>query len=38
MGVFQPGGYADHVLVSHSRYLRDIGDMPPVHGALRVLT
>ena len=33
MGVFQPGGYADHVLVSHARYLVDIGDMPPVHAA-----
>lgn len=33
MGVYQPGGYADHVLVSHSRYLVDIGDMPPVQAA-----
>ena len=33
MGVFQPGGYADHVLVSHARYLVDIGDMPPVQAA-----
>lgn len=33
MGIFQPGGYADHVLVSHSRYLVDIGDMPPVQAA-----
>lgn len=33
MGVYQPGGYADHVLVSHSRYLVDIGDMSPVQAA-----
>lgn len=33
MGVYQPGGYADHVLVSHARYLVDIADMPPVHAA-----
>lgn len=33
MGVFQPGGYADHVLVSHARYLVDIGDMSPVQAA-----
>ena len=33
MGVFQPGGYADHVLVSHARYLVDIGDMPPERAA-----
>ena len=33
MGVYQPGGYADHVLVSHSRYLVDIGDMPPERAA-----
>ena len=26
-------GYADHVLISHSRYLVDIGDMPPVQAA-----
>ncbi|WP_367066999.1 alcohol dehydrogenase [Oryzisolibacter sp. LB2S] len=33
MGVYQPGGYADHVLVPKSRYLVDIGDMSPVHAA-----
>lgn len=33
MGVFQPGGYADYVLVSHARYLVDIGDMSPVQAA-----
>ena len=33
MGIYQPGGYADHVLVSHSRYLIDIGDMSPVQAA-----
>ncbi|MEG1201431.1 MAG: alcohol dehydrogenase [Comamonas sp.] len=33
MGVYQAGGYADHVLVSHSRYLVDIGDMPPERAA-----
>ncbi len=33
MGVYQPGGYADHVLVSRSRYLVDIGDMPPERAA-----
>ena len=33
MGVYQAGGYADHVLVSHSRYLVDIGDMSPVQAA-----
>jgi D-arabinose 1-dehydrogenase-like Zn-dependent alcohol dehydrogenase len=29
IGVFSNGGYADHLLVPHSRYLFDIGDMPP---------
>ena len=33
MGVYQPGGYADHVLVSGSRYLIDIGTMPPERAA-----
>lgn len=33
MGVYQAGGYADHVLVPHSRYLVDIGDMSPVQAA-----
>ncbi len=33
MGVFQPGGYADHVLVPQARYLVDIGDMPAAQAA-----
>jgi propanol-preferring alcohol dehydrogenase len=28
LGVFRPGGYADHILVPHPRYLLDIGDLP----------
>ena len=27
LGVHRAGGYADHVLVPHSRYLIDIGDL-----------
>jgi len=33
LGIYQPGGYSDHVLVSDSRYLVDIGDMSPVQAA-----
>jgi D-arabinose 1-dehydrogenase-like Zn-dependent alcohol dehydrogenase len=33
LGVFRPGGYADHVLVPHPRYLIEIGDIPPVQAA-----
>ena len=29
LGVFSNGGYADHLMVPHPRYLVDIGDMPP---------
>ena len=29
LGVFQPGGYSDFLMVPHPRYLFDIGDMPP---------
>ena len=29
LGVFLNGGYADHILVPHPRYLIDIGDLPP---------
>lgn len=28
LGIFRAGGYSDHVLVPHPRYLIDIGDMP----------
>ena len=31
IGVFLPGGYADHVMVPHPRYLVDIGDTPEVN-------
>lgn len=33
LGIFRPGGYADHVLVPHSRYLFDIGTIPPTQAA-----
>ncbi|GAB2711910.1 MULTISPECIES: alcohol dehydrogenase [Comamonas] len=33
MGVYQNGGYADHVLVNHAYYLVDIGDMPAERAA-----
>jgi D-arabinose 1-dehydrogenase-like Zn-dependent alcohol dehydrogenase len=33
LGVFSNGGYADHLLVPHPRYLVDIGDMPPEKAA-----
>ncbi len=29
LGVFSNGGYADHIMVPHPRYLFDIGDLPP---------
>ena len=33
LGVFRNGGYADHILVPHARYLLDIGDMKPAEAA-----
>jgi alcohol dehydrogenase, propanol-preferring len=33
LGVYRNGGYADHLLVPHSRYLLDIGHMPPERAA-----
>jgi D-arabinose 1-dehydrogenase-like Zn-dependent alcohol dehydrogenase len=33
LGVFSNGGYADHLLVPHPRYLVDIGDLPPDRAA-----
>jgi propanol-preferring alcohol dehydrogenase len=33
LGVFSNGGYADHLMVPHPRYLVDIGDMPPEKAA-----
>jgi len=33
LGIFRPGGYADHVLVPHPRYLIEIGEIPPVQAA-----
>jgi D-arabinose 1-dehydrogenase-like Zn-dependent alcohol dehydrogenase len=33
LGVFSNGGYADHLLVPHPRYLVDIGDMSPEKAA-----
>jgi D-arabinose 1-dehydrogenase-like Zn-dependent alcohol dehydrogenase len=33
LGVFRPGGYSDHLLVAHPRYLFDIGDIPPERAA-----
>ena len=33
IGVFRAGGYADHILVPHPRYLFDIGDIPPEKAA-----
>jgi alcohol dehydrogenase, propanol-preferring len=33
LGVFRPGGYSDHILVPHARYLLDIGDLPPEQAA-----
>lgn len=34
LGIHKPGGYADHVLVPHPRYLVDIGDLEPDQAAL----
>jgi len=33
LGVFRNGGYADHILVPHARYLLDIGEMKPEEAA-----
>jgi D-arabinose 1-dehydrogenase-like Zn-dependent alcohol dehydrogenase len=33
IGVFRAGGYADHLLVPHPRYLFDIGDIAPDRAA-----
>ena len=33
LGVFSNGGYADFLMVPHSRYLFDIGDLPPERAA-----
>jgi propanol-preferring alcohol dehydrogenase len=33
LGVFQPGGYSDFLMVPHPRYLFDIGDIPPERAA-----
>jgi alcohol dehydrogenase, propanol-preferring len=33
VGVFRDGGYSDHLLVPHPRYLFDIGDLPPERAA-----
>ncbi|MBI3433898.1 MAG: alcohol dehydrogenase catalytic domain-containing protein [Proteobacteria bacterium] len=33
LGVFRSGGYADHLLVPHPRYLFDIGDLAPERAA-----
>lgn len=33
LGVFLNGGYADHLMVPHPRYLIDIGDLPPDRAA-----
>ena len=33
IGVFRPGGYSDHLMVPHPRYLFDIGDIPPERAA-----
>jgi alcohol dehydrogenase, propanol-preferring len=33
LGVFRPGGYSDHLLVPHPRYLFDCGDIPPEQAA-----
>jgi len=33
IGVFRAGGYADHLLVPHPRYLFDIGNLPPERAA-----
>src|SRR5262249_41274470 len=33
LGVFSAGGYRDHLLVPHPRYLFDFGDLPPERAA-----
>lgn len=33
LGIFRPGGYADHILVKHPRYLVDIGGIPEAQAA-----
>lgn len=33
LGVHKPGGYADHVMVPHSRYLLDLGRLSPAQAA-----
>jgi len=33
LGVFSAGGYSDHLMVPHPRYLFDIGDLPPERAA-----
>ncbi|QQX86641.1 alcohol dehydrogenase catalytic domain-containing protein [Cupriavidus necator] len=33
LGIFRAGGYSNHVLVPHTRYLIDIGDMPAQQAA-----
>jgi propanol-preferring alcohol dehydrogenase len=33
LGIQRPGGYADHVLVPHARYLLDIGRLTPAQAA-----
>lgn len=33
LGVYRPGGYADHILVPHPRYLVDFGKIPPEQAA-----
>jgi alcohol dehydrogenase, propanol-preferring len=33
LGVFSAGGYSDHLMVPHPRYLFEIGDLPPEKAA-----
>ncbi|MBV8650380.1 MAG: alcohol dehydrogenase catalytic domain-containing protein [Alphaproteobacteria bacterium] len=33
LGVFRNGGYADHIVVPHARYLLDIGSLKPAEAA-----
>jgi alcohol dehydrogenase, propanol-preferring len=33
LGVFRPGGYSEYLLVPHSRYLLEFGDIPPEQAA-----
>jgi propanol-preferring alcohol dehydrogenase len=33
LGAYRPGGYADHVLIPHPRYLLDLGTLSPVQAA-----